>query len=309
MAERNVPHPERAEGAVEGRTVAVQATGALLPAIIARLAAAGIPNAPREARLLLNLAIGTEANAMLSPDHAVPADVADRLAVLVKRRAGREPYSRIAGTREFWSRDFLLSPDTLDPRPDSETLIEAALARIPDRAAALDIVDFGTGTGALLLALLTELPNASGIGTDLSPGAVETARRNAAALGLADRIRFTVGNWGLGLSAPADVILANPPYIPTEQLDDLAPEVTGYDPNLALDGGPDGLQAYRELAPDLARLLKSTGFAVIEIGAGQDAAVAEIMARASLETVAKQCDLAGIERCLVVEPRKNVGNS
>jgi release factor glutamine methyltransferase len=283
--------------------------GALLKAAADRLAEAGIDNANREARLLLNLALGLDANAMPSPDRAIAADAAARLQVFVERRATREPYSRIAGKREFWSRDFVLSADTLDPRPDSETLIEAALARIPDRAAPLELVDFGTGTGALLLALLTELPNASGIGADLSPGALETARRNAAALGLGARARFVPSNWGLGLSAPADVILANPPYIPTEQLAGLAPEVREYDPSLALDGGTDGFQAYRELAPDMARLLKRTGFAVVEIGAGQGETVAQILARTGLETVARQSDLAGIERCLIVEHRKKMGNS
>lgn len=282
---------------------------ALLGAAVARLGDAGIENAPREARLLLNLALGVGANVLLAPEMAIPPGDADRFTSLIDRRAAREPYSRIVGRREFWSLPLLLSRDTLDPRPDSETLVEAVLARIPDRAAPLSILDFGTGTGALLLALLSELPNAQGVGGDLSPGAVETARRNAAALGLADRAGFALANWGLGLSGPVDVIVANPPYIPSEQLDALAPEVARFDPRMALDGGMDGLKAYRELAPDMARLLQPAGFAVCEIGAGQGPAVAEILARAGLETVAKQCDLAGIERCLVVEPRENVGKS
>jgi release factor glutamine methyltransferase len=309
MAERNVPHPERAEGAVEGRTLAVQAVGALLAAAADRLVKAGIDNAYREARLLLALALGAGANAMLLPDRTVPAEAARQLQVFVERRASHEPYARIAGRREFWSREFLLSPDTLDPRPDSETLVEAALARIPDRTAALDILDFGTGTGALLLALLSELPNARGTGIDLVPGAVEMARRNAVALGLSAQAGFAVGHWGAGVTVPVDVILANPPYIPTGQLATLAPEVTRNDPLRALDGGADGLQAYRELAPDAVRLLRPTGFFVAEIGAWQGAAVARIMADAGLGTVEKRRDLAGIERCLVFEQRKKVGKS
>jgi release factor glutamine methyltransferase len=279
--------------------------GEALAQAAARLAAAGIAAPRREARLLLALALGRPAESLLaSSGDGISPEAAAHAASLVERRAGHEPFSRIAGKREFWSREFLLSPDTLDPRPDSETLIDAALARLPDRAVPLEILDFGTGTGALLLALLAELPNAAGIGVDLSPGAVETARRNAAALGLSARARFIVGDWGKGLSAPADVILANPPYIPSEQLTRLAPEVVRHDPPAALDGGTDGLQAYRELAPDLARLLTITGFAVCEIGAGQGEAVARIMAVAGLEVNTSRRDLAGIERCLVFERRK-----
>jgi release factor glutamine methyltransferase len=275
----------------------------------ARLAAAGIDNARREARLLLSLALGLPANALAPADRLLTADEATRVASLVARRAAREPYARIAGSREFWSLPFRLSPETLDPRPDSETLIEAALARIPDRAAPLRLLDFGTGTGALLLALLSALPNATGLGVDKAAGAVATARGNAAALGLADRARFVCGDWGDGLSGRVDVILANPPYIPSEQLAQLAPEVARYDPSQALDGGPDGLRAYRELAPQVARLLDISGFAVVEIGAGQGLAVAAIMAKHGLATVATQNDLAGINRCLVLELRENVSKS
>jgi release factor glutamine methyltransferase len=283
--------------------------GAALETAAARIAAAGIGNARREARLLLALALGIEANAFVSSETPIaPADAA-RFAVLVARRAGREPYSRIAGRREFWSLQFLLSPDTLDPRPDSETVIEAALARIPDRAAPLHIVDFGTGTGALLLALLSELPNAQGVGVDRAAGAVETARRNAAALGLGARARFVRGNWGESLVLEADVILANPPYIPFADLTGLAPEIGKFDPRLALDGGPDGLRAYREIAADMRKLLAPAGFTVCEIGQGQGVEIARIMSRVGLEMVAKHCDLAGIDRCLVFERRKNIGKS
>lgn len=309
MARRNIPRPERARGAVEGRTADCPSAEAALKTSTFELAEAGIENAAREARLLLNLALGREPNALLSPETAIACADAERLQVFVKRRASHEPYSRIAGRREFWSLPFLLSPDTLDPRPDSETLIETALARIPDRAVPLSVIDFGTGTGALLLALLSELPNARGLGIDRAPGAVVTARQNAAALGLSARARFADGDWGKGLSEKADVILANPPYIPSDHLADLPADVARFDPGLALDGGPDGLDAYRDLAPDVARLLTPGGFAVCEIGAGQGPAVALVMANVGLETVAKQCDLAGIERCLVFVRRKNVGNS
>ena len=280
----------------------------LLTAAAGRLVEAGIENPRREARLLLNLALGIDANARLPEREIAPADAA-LFETFVARRAGHEPYSRIAGRREFWSLDFALSPDTLDPRPDSETLIEAALERIADRAATLSVVDFGTGTGALLLALLSELPNATGIGVDISAGAVETARRNAAALGLSARAGFVLGRWGEGLTTPADVIVTNPPYISAKDMSRLPPEVREFDPAAALDGGPDGLSAYRELALDLKRLLSESGIALCEIGAGQAPAVTAIMAASGLDLTGSRADLAGIERCLVFEQRKKVGKS
>ncbi len=280
----------------------------LLTAAAGRLVEAGIENPRREARLLLNLALGIDANARLPEREIAPADAA-LFETFVARRAGHEPYSRIAGRHEFWSLDFALSPDTLDPRPDSETLIEAALERIADRAATLSVVDFGTGTGALLLALLSELPNATGIGVDISAGAVETARRNAAALGLSARARFVLGRWGEGLTRPADVIVTNPPYISAKDMSRLPPEVREFDPAAALDGGPDGLSAYRELALDLKRLLSESGIALCEIGAGQAPAVTAIMAASGLDLTGSRADLAGIERCLVFEQRKKVGKS
>lgn len=280
----------------------------LLTAAAGRLVEAGIENPRREARLLLNLALGIDANARLPEREIAPADAA-LFETFVARRAGHEPYSRIAGRHEFWSLDFALSPDTLDPRPDSETLIEAALERIADRAATLSVVDFGTGTGALLLALLSELPNATGIGVDISAGAVETARRNAAALGLSARAGFVLGRWGEGLTTPADVIVTNPPYISAKDMSRLPPEVREFDPAAALDGGPDGLSAYRELALDLKRLLSESGIALCEIGAGQAPAVTAIMAASGLDLTGSRADLAGIERCLVFEQRKKVGKS
>lgn len=280
----------------------------LLTAAAGRLVEAGIENPRREARLLLNLALGIDANARLPEREIAPADAA-LFETFVARRAGHEPYSRIAGRHEFWSLDFALSPDTLDPRPDSETLIEAALERIADRAAPLSVVDFGTGTGALLLALLSELPNATGIGVDISAGAVETARRNAAALGLSARAGFVLGRWGEGLTTPADVIVTNPPYISAKDMSRLPPEVREFDPAAALDGGPDGLSAYRELALDLKRLLSESGIALCEIGAGQAPAVTAIMAASGLDLTGSRADLAGIERCLVFEQRKKVGKS
>jgi release factor glutamine methyltransferase len=277
--------------------------GEAVDATARRLAVAGVSEPRREARLLVALALGIEPGVALGyPERALgPAERA-RLEALAARRAAREPFSRLAGRRGFWSLEFAISPATLDPRPDSETLIEAALALLPDRAAPLRLIDFGTGSGCLLLALLSELPNATGVGIDILPEAAATARRNAAALGLADRARFIVGHWSGAIVGQADVILANPPYISTEEIDLLAPEVAQYEPRVALDGGADGLTAYRQLAPEIARLLAPNGLALIEVGAGQAAAVQGLMTEAGLALGGTRRDLAGIERCVVLHP-------
>ena len=275
--------------------------GEAVASLTPRLAAAGIAQARREARLLVALAARVEPAAVLGwPERRLDAAAETRLAELAGRRAAREPYARLAGRRQFWSLDFALSPDTLDPRPDSETVIEAALARLPDRRAALRLLDLGTGSGCLLLALLSELDHAFGIGIDLLPGAAETARRNAASLGLADRAVFAVGHWGQALAGTVDVILANPPYICSELIDSLAPEVARHEPRAALDGGGDGLDAYRALAGETKRLLKRDGIALFELGAGQGAVVAALMTEAGLAPEGTRRDLAGIERVLIV---------
>jgi release factor glutamine methyltransferase len=267
----------------------------------ARLSAAGISDARREARLLVAAALGWEVARVLGfPELEMTTAANQRLETLLVRRSAREPVSRILGYREFWSLRFALSADTLDPRADSETLIEASLAALDDRERAYRVLDFGTGTGCLLLALLAELPHAVGIGTDCSQGALETARQNAAALDLGDRARFVRGNWGDGLSGQWDVVLANPPYVASRELDGLMPEVVRYEPRLALDGGADGLTAYRALAPEIARLLAPAGIAAIEVGAGQAPAVAATMAGAGLVLRAIRHDLSGVDRCLVL---------
>jgi release factor glutamine methyltransferase len=280
---------------------AMPTIGEAVAACAQRLAMAGITEARREARLLVALALDVNPGLILGyPERPLEDGARARLAALLARRAAREPLSRITGHREFWSLDFALSPDTLDPRPDSETLIETALDLVPDRTARLRLVDFGTGTGCLLLALLSELPNATGIGIDILAGAALTARRNAAALGLGHRAAFMVGRWGDAIIGSAHVILANPPYIPSAEIDGLAPEVTRYDPRRALDGGPDGAVAYRELAGVTRRVLAPDGIALFEVGAGQAPSVSAFMAEAGLRLHSIRRDLAGIERCVVV---------
>ena len=231
----------------------------------ARLAAAGVPSPKREARLLLAHALGIETAVVIGyPEWPVAQDAAYR--ALIERRAAREPLSHLTGRREFWSLDFTVTPDTLDPRPDSETVVEAALEKFPDRAAPVSILDLGAGTGCLLLALLHELPKASGVGVDIQPEAVAVARDNAERLGLGSRARFVVGNWGESLTGAFDLIVGNPPYIPTGDIAGLQREVARYEPRRALDGGPDGLDCYRALAGDVARLLATRGTAILEFG-------------------------------------------
>jgi release factor glutamine methyltransferase len=265
------------------------------------LAAAGIDEPRREARLLLAAALAVDTAVILGhADRVLGRSECARFARFLARRAAREPTARVLGRREFWSLDFALAPETLVPRPDSETVVEAALANISDRGAALRVLDLGTGTGCLLLALLSELPASTGIGIDLVANAAVMARRNAAALGLAGRSRFIAGSWGTAITGRFDVIVANPPYINSEAIAALAPEVAHYDPRIALDGGTGGLDSYRALAPDLMRLLSDGGVAAVEMGAGQAKPVAAVMQQMGL-VIKKICsDLAGIERCLVL---------
>ncbi|HUZ75685.1 MAG TPA: peptide chain release factor N(5)-glutamine methyltransferase [Stellaceae bacterium] len=289
-----------------GIAIGTQATiGAAVAAAQARLKDAGVESPRRDARRLVALAAGLDDAAVLGyPERPLAAAAARRLALFVARRARGEPLSRIAGKREFWSLAFALSPATLDPRPDSETVVAAALARLSDRQAVLRILDLGTGTGCLLLALLSELPRAVGFGVDILPDAAAVARRNAKAMGLEARAFFAVGRWASGFSGTVDVVVANPPYIATAIIDTLAPEVVHYDPVQALDGGCDGLQAYRTLAPQIAGLLTPRGFACLELGAGQAGAVAEIFAAAALDAVGLHRDLHGVERCIIVASRQ-----
>ncbi len=264
-----------------------------------RLSEAGVPDARREARLILAHALGLEPVTILGyPER--PVDDAGPYQDLIARRAAREPLSHLTGRREFWSLEFEVTPSTLDPRPDSETLVEAALAAIPDRQVAISIVDFGAGTGCLLLALLSEYPSATGLGIDIDEDALAVARRNATRLGFSDRAAFVRGDWGESLAGPVDLIVANPPYIRAGDIANLQREVAEYEPRRALDGGPDGLAAYRRLGPDITGLLKPGGVAVLEFGLGQGLDVARLMSAESLIDQGFSADLAGHDRCLTL---------
>lgn len=269
-----------------------------------RLAAAGVDTPGLDARLLLEHALGLDRSALLAcADDPVAEDAAARALALVDRRAGREPVSRIIGERGFWTLDFTLAPDTLDPRPDTETVVEAVLNSLPDRNAPLRILDLGTGSGCILLALLAELPAATGLGIDISAGAVAAATANAARNGLSARARFQTGCWAEGLAERFDRVVSNPPYIPTATIAGLEPEVRLHDPLRALDGGADGLDPYRILAGQVPGLLVPGGLAAFEVGAGQDGDVAALMTAAGLDLAGIHRDLGGVARCVCVRKR------
>lgn len=261
-----------------------------------RLKDAGIDNPRLEARLLLAHALGVEQSDLA----AMPeADLApDAFLALVARRAAREPLAYILGRREFWSLNFEVSPATLIPRPDSETLIAAALSLRPERERVRRVLDLGTGTGCLLLAALTEFPAASGIGLDLVPAAAALARRNAARLGLAARAAFLVGDWAAAVESRFDLVLSNPPYVKSADFPDLMADVADHEPASALDGGADGLEPYRRIFPELPRLLAPGGMAILEVGVGQAAALGVLAGTAGL-TTSIMADLAGIPRALI----------
>ena len=266
-----------------------------------RLRGAAI-EAPRlEARRLLAHVLNKSEEALLrDPRAPVPADQAQQFAALLARRIAHEPFAYLTGRVGFWTLDLEVSPATLIPRADSETLVEAALEACPDKGAALHVLDLGTGTGALLLAVLSELPAASGVGVDLKPEAAALAARNAERLGLADRARFLAGDWAAALSGRFDLILCNPPYIESAAIPALMPEVARHEPASALDGGADGLAAYRHIIADLPRLLAPRGVAVLELGEGQKAAVEALAKGAGLRAEACRADLGGVPRALVL---------
>jgi release factor glutamine methyltransferase len=268
------------------------------------LEAAGIPDAEADARLLLSLALACDAAGLiLSADRPLGTDAAAVLEALLARRLTREPMARLKGSREFWGLDLELSAATLVPRPDTETLVEAVLAARPNRAAPLTLLDLGVGSGALLAALLVEYPNAFGVGTDRSLLALATTRTNLERHGLAGRAGLIAADWGSALAGRFDVVVSNPPYIATAEIAGLDPEVRDFDPAAALDGGADGLAAYRAIVADLPRLLRPDGLAVLELGIGQAEAVASLAAGRGLRVVDVAADLAGHPRALVLATR------
>jgi release factor glutamine methyltransferase len=263
-----------------------------------------------DARVLIGHALGLDhAGLIAAAARLLSTADAEHIGGFARRRLAGEPVARITGTREFWGLPFIVTPDVLVPRPETETVVETALALIgPNRTASLRILDIATGSGAILLALLSELPNTRGAGTDIDQPALGVARRNATQLGLADRAEFVASNYGSTLNGPFDLAVSNPPYIATSAIATLDREVRDHDPRLALDGGPDGLSAYRAIAADAVRLLAPGGYLVLEIGQGQANDVMRLLTAAELVPVGEpRRDLAGIARVLAarapVSPR------
>jgi release factor glutamine methyltransferase len=281
--------------------------GAALAEARARLRAAGIETAALDARVLAAHAFGISAEELIR-DEAKPVlpSACSRLFNDVARRVQGEPVAYITGRREFWSLDFAVGPGCLIPRPDSEAIVAALLDAPGMRSKSLRILDLGTGSGCLLLALLSELPSARGIGVDADMRAVRTARTNAARAGLEGRAAFLRGDWASALTGLFDVIVANPPYIPTADIVDLPRDVRDFEPVAALDGGTDGLAALRAVMADAGRLLARGGLAALEFGPGQAAAVEQLgreIAGLCKETLI--ADLAGRKRGILFRRREN----
>jgi release factor glutamine methyltransferase len=269
-------------------------------AVADRLHGHGFDTPDLDARLLVGHALGLDHTALtVASARALTPAEAERLDAVVARRLSHEPVARIRGSKEFWSLPLAVTPDVLVPRPETETVVEAALA-IVTRGRALRIADLGTGSGAILLALLSELPAACGIGTDRSEPALAVARRNADDLGLADRATFVACHFADAIAGTCDLVVANPPYIPSDDIATLAPDVRDYDPRLALDGGRDGLAAYRAIAADATRVLAPGGWLAVEIGIGQAEAVTALLARHGLTVPPEpRRDLAGHPRVVM----------
>ena len=272
-------------------------------ALTLQFRSAGIDSAELDARLLTGHALGLDLTGLITAaQRQLTHGESARLDDYARRRLAGEPVARIVGEKEFWGLPLQLAPATLVPRPDTETVVELALELLrsggePDGA--LRIADLGTGTGAILLALLSELPAATGTGTDISVAALQTAAANAARAGLSDRATFIACDYASGLSGPFDLIVSNPPYIRSADIGGLAVEVRDHDPRAALDGGADGLDAYRALVPQAARLLAPGGALVVEAGEGQSGQIEALMVAAGLTPAhAPKADLAGIPRAV-----------
>jgi release factor glutamine methyltransferase len=271
-------------------------------ALAAAFRDAGLDSPELDARILVGFAVGLDhAGLVVAGERSITAGEAQVIAALGRRRLARESVAVIVGEKEFWGLRFQVGPATLVPRPESETIVDAALRALDAqglRHAPLRIADLGTGSGCLLLALLSELPKAHGIGTDISNPALAIARQNARALRLTGRALFVRGSFADMLAGDFDLMVSNPPYVATQALADLAPEVQR-EPRQALDGGPDGLSAYRAIAADAPRLLGPGGAVVLELGIGQAGPVAALLSAAGLAPQEPQMDLAGVPRALV----------
>ncbi|MDG4720049.1 MULTISPECIES: peptide chain release factor N(5)-glutamine methyltransferase [Thalassospira] len=280
--------------------------GTLMAEGVAALNAAGIENARMDTRILLARAAGVDGGRISAwPEDEVSDEKTALFRDMISRRIGHEPVGRILGERDFWRHTFKLAPDTLEPRPDSETLVEWAIDFLEDNDAP-SIVDFGTGTGCLLLSALGDLPGSSGIGLDISEGAIACARENAKALDLGVQVAFRVSDWDSAITdaeraAGFDLVMSNPPYITRDEMEALSPEVQKFDPRRALTDEGDGLAAYRVLSKVAFDLAKPGGFVIFEIGHGQEKDVGQLLVEAGFVGVEYREDLGGIVRCVAAK--------
>ena len=274
--------------------------GTFLTALTARFSQAGIDSPRLDARVLVGHVLGIDPSMLFArSDMEIDDDQYNRIEAFAQRRLAREPVARIVGSREFWSMNFDVTPDVLDPRADTETLVSAIVALRPSFPGPVRILDLGTGTGCILLAILSAWPEASGVGVDISPQAVDVAANNATRLGFANRATFRTGSWCEGLTETFDIVVSNPPYISTDDFLRLQPDVKNFDPPTALKGGADGLDAYRVLLPAARKVLKSGGKIGLEFGSGQEKAVTKLALENGFGNAAEYRDLAGIVRCVV----------
>lgn len=261
-----------------------------------RLEAAGVDSPVFDARLLVEAGAGvSRLDIITDPRRELTEEQVANALALADRRAAREPVAHITGMRHFWKQELSVSPDVLIPRPETEYVVEAALERLPFSHPAR-VLDLGVGSGAILFAILCDRPLCTGLGVDLSADALAIAMANAARLGLGERVSFIQSDWAERVNGLFDVVVSNPPYIASVELEKLAPEVARFEPRLALDGGDDGLDAYRAILPSLANVLRPGGAFALEIGMGQKEAVVAMAVAAGLADVAHRDDLAGVAR-------------
>ena len=275
----------------------------LLARAQARLTAAGIESARADARILLAAATQRCAGEIVAGGEIPTVEQAATFEMLLERRERREPVAYVTGQKEFWSLPFRVGPGVLIPRPETETLIEEAIRTFPDRTAPLQMLDLGTGSGCILIAALSEYPEAGGTGTDRSEAALEYARLNAANLGVRDRCRLKLADWNDGVTGGYDLIFSNPPYVGAGEIEALDPDVANHEPHSALTDGQDALSAYRALAPRIRSALNPSGWAFVELGAGQAAPVKTIFESGGLEVRRIAPDLSGIPRCIAATRR------
>lgn len=265
--------------------------------IKSKLEAGGIESASLEARIILEDVAGIQSAERVNGNFQISPEIIFKINNIISRRIAGEPLGRILGYRDFWKSRFYLSPDTLEPRPDTETLVEEVLRSV---SAPKRILDLGTGTGCILLSLLQEYPETKGVGVDLSAGAVQAATENAARLGLENRVTFYQGDWfdALPDDSKFDVIVSNPPYIPSAEIRNLQKEVQNHDPILALDGGNDGLNPYKKLCPNLKKYLETDGFVFFEFGVGQGGNLTRLVESYGATLIRVVRDLGGHERVI-----------